>query len=218
MSGLRWRPRHAFAALLIAIAAGLVPALASASTLPSGERALGDASVEPAYDDTTGGIVYLLTPNTLAPLNPSNPINGLNPQAVAPLYLVVYPPGTPGTFNCMHVPGNCPDHDGAIAGVATSPGPEQLIYGSNPLAVPGHDHLVGVARTGGDFNAAWHVFIELFTPGSTVTHITTLSQLQAAWDSGTILKTSSGRGIDTGITFLCTVVSAGAYNAGTPVG
>lgn len=133
---------------------------------------------------------------------------------MAPLYLVVYPPGTDGTFNCMGVPGNCPDHDGVIANVAT--GVEPGTYGSDPSAVPGHDHLVGVARTGGDFNVPWHVYIELFTSKAAVTHITTLAQLQAAWASGAILQTDSGQGIDTGITFVCAVVSEAAYLAGKP--
>jgi hypothetical protein len=190
------------------------PRAALAST-PSGERTLGQVSIEPAYDDSTGGLVYLATPAQLAPLSPTNPINTVNPHAAAPLYIVVYPPGTPGTFNCMGVPGNCPDHDGVIAGVAT--GVEPAVYGTDPAVVPGHDHLVGIAATGGDFNVPWHVYIELFTPGATVTHITTLSELQSAWASGAVLTGASGRGIDSGITFVCAVVSRAAYDAGTPV-
>ncbi len=190
------------------------PLSALAGSTPSGERIVGKASIEPAYDDSTGGLVYLLTPDRLAPLNPTNPINTVNPHAVAPLYLVVYPPGTAGTFNCMGVPGNCPDHDSTIAGVAT--GVEAGTYGSDPSAVPGHDHLIGVARTGGDFNVPWHVYIELFTSPAAVTHITTLAQLQASWASGAILQTASGQGIDTGITFACSVVSEAAYLAGKP--
>src|SRR2546429_9021146 len=92
-------------------------------------------------------------------------------HAVAPLYLIVYPPGTPGTFNCMGAPGNCPDHGGVIAGVPTQVMPS--VYGTDPSAVPGHDHLVGMPRTG-DFNGPWRVFIELCTPRARVTHITTL--------------------------------------------
>jgi hypothetical protein len=192
----------------------LFPFSALAGSTPSGERVVGKASIEPAYDDSTGGLVYLLTPDRLAPLNPTNPINTVDSHAVAPLYLVVYPPGTGGTLNCMGVPGNCPDHDGVIAGVAT--GVEPGTYGSDPAAVPGHDHLVGVAPTGGDFNVPWHVYIELFTSKAAVTHITTLTQLQAAWASGAILQTASGQGIDTGITFACAVVSEAAYLAGKP--
>jgi hypothetical protein len=184
-----------------------VPVNVLADSLPSGERTHGNVSIEPAYNDYDGSIIYLLTPNRLAPLGPNNPINNVNSHAVAPLFLVVYPPGTPGTFNCMGVPGNCPDHDGAIAGVATSVVPG--VYGTNPGAVPGHDHLVGVRPTG-DFNVPWHVYIELFTSSTAVTHITTLFGLQAAWSSGGIVE------VDSGITFACAVVSERTYLAGSP--
>jgi hypothetical protein len=203
--------------LLTLVAGALVclfPLAALASSPPSGERVVGTASIEPAYDDSTGNVVYLLTPERLAPLGLNNPINGVDPHSAAPLYIVVYSPGTAGTFDCMGVPGNCPDHDGVIAGVATAVEPST--YGSDPSAVPGHDHLVGVASTGGDFNVPWHVYIELFTSKAAVTHITTLAQLQAAWASGAILQTTSGKGIDTGITFACAVVSQAAYQAGRP--
>jgi hypothetical protein len=184
-----------------------VPVNVLADSLPSGERTHGNVSIEPAYNDYDGSIIYLLTPNRLAPLGPNNPINNVNSHAVAPLFLVVYPPGTPGTFNCMGVPGNCPDHDGAIAGVATSVVPG--VYGTNPGAVPGHDHLVGVRPTG-DFNVPWHVYIELFTSSTAVTHITTLFGLQAAWSSDSIVE------VDSGITFACAVVSERTYLAGSP--
>jgi hypothetical protein len=113
----------------------------------------------------------------------------------------------------MGVPGDCPDHDGVIASVATTVLPG--VYGSDPTTVPGHDHLVGVAPTG-DFNVPWHVLVELFTSDAAVTHITTIAQPQAAWAAGKILATGSGMGIDTGITFVCSVVSANTYLAGTP--
>ncbi|HUY73335.1 MAG TPA: hypothetical protein VMW11_02370 [Candidatus Dormibacteraeota bacterium] len=193
----------------LAAAACLFPVNALAGSLPSGERALGNASIEPAYNDADGSIVYLLTPNRLAPLGANNPINSVNSHAVAPLFLIVYPPGTPGTFNCMGAPGNCPDHGGVIASLATSVMPG--VYGTDPLTVPGHDHLVGVARTGGDFNVPWHVYVELFKSGASVTHITTLAELEAAWSANSLLE------VDTGITFVCAIVSANAYMAGTPV-
>jgi hypothetical protein len=168
----RFQLNRAFLASALAAVACVVPVAGSADALPSGEHLLGNVAIEPAYDDYNGSIVYLLTPNRLAPLGANNPINNVNPHAVAPLYLVVYPPGTAGTFNCMGVPGNCPDHDGAIAGVATGVMPD--VYGTDASRVPGHDHLVGMPRTG-DFNVAWRVYVELFTPGATVTHITTLA-------------------------------------------
>jgi hypothetical protein len=191
----------------------LFPVGVLAASLPSGEHAVGNTVIEPAYDDSTGGIVYLHTPNKLAPLG-SHPFGG-NQHAAAPLYIVVYPSGTDLTLNCMGVSGNCPDHDGVIASVAT--GVESGTYGTDPTAVPGHDHLVGVASTGGDFNVPWHVYVELFTSKAAVSHITTLSLLRAAWASGAILATPSGQGVDTGITFICGVVSQAAYDAGQPV-
>lgn len=198
---------RAWVALALAALATTFPVAASATALPSGERVLGNASIEPAYDDANGTIVYLLTPNRLAPLGANNPINTVNAHAVAPLYLVVYPPRTVGIFDCMGVPGNCPDHDGVIAGVATSVLP--AVYGSDAKAVPGHDHLVGMPHSG-DFNVPWHVYIELFTSGAAVSHITTLAQLEVAWSSGQLLQ------VDSGITFACSVVSEKAYLAGVP--
>jgi hypothetical protein len=203
----RFNVNRTFLALALVVLASVVPVAALADALPSGERVLGNASIEPAYDDANGSLVYLLTPNRLAPLGASNPINTVNSHAVAPLYLIVYPPGTPGTLNCMGVPGNCPDHGGVIAGLATSVRPD--VYGTDPSAVPGHDHLVGMPRTG-DFNVPWHVFVELFRSDAAVTHITTLAQLQAAWSSGAMQE------VDTGITFVCSVVSRSAYMAGAP--
>ena len=202
------RSRRALLVSAVAVAACLIPVNGVAGALPSGERALGNATIEPAYNDFDGTFVYLLTPNRLAPLGPNNPINNVNPHAVAPLYLIVYPPGTPGTFNCMGVPGNCPDHGGVIATVATKVSPS--VYGTDPSAVPGHDHLIGMPHTG-DFNVPWHVFIELFTSSAAVTHITTLVELQAAWASGAVSP------VDSGITFVCAVVSEHTYMAGTPV-
>lgn len=201
-------------AVVLAAATVLIPITAAAGSPPTGERVLGNATIEPAYDDFDGSTVFLLTPNRLAALGATNPINGVDGHAVAPLYLVVYPPGTGGTFNCMGAPGNCPDHGGVIAGLATTVRPG--VYGSDPAAVPGHDHLVGMPHTG-DFNVPWHVYVELFTDRSVVSHITTLSDLKAAWASGAVDPTPSGRGIDTGITFACSVVSASAYAAGTPL-
>jgi hypothetical protein len=202
------KPARTVTALALAAAAFLLAVDAGANTLPSGERTHGSVTIEPAYNDFDGTIVYLQTPNRLAPLGPNNPINNVNSHAVAPLFLIAYPPGSTWTFNCMGAPGNCPDHAGAIAGVATSVMPG--VYGTNPAAVPGHDHLVGLPHTG-DFNVPWHVYVELFTSKAAVTHITTLAQLKAAWASGAVIE------LDSGITFLCAVVSEHSYLAGTPV-
>jgi hypothetical protein len=209
---MRW-PKRRSLWLISSFVVLLFPLGVLAASLPTGEHAVGNTVIEPAYDDSTGTIVYLHTPNTLAPLG-SHPFGG-NQHAAAPLYIVAYPAGVNLTLNCMAVPGNCPDHDGVIATVAT--GLEPDTYGTDPTAVPGHDHLVGKASTGGDFNVPWHVYVELFTSPSAVTHITTLAQLQAAWTSGAVLTTTSGMGVDTGITFICGIVSQFAYDHGSPV-
>lgn len=192
---------------VLAVTAGLLPFSGLAATPPSGERQHGNTVVEPAYNDVDGSTVYLSTPGHLAPLGPTNEIQHVNPHAVAPLYLIVYPVPI-ATFDCAGVPGNCPDHDGAIAELAVSMQPG--VYGTDHLLVPGHDHLVG-GHQSGDFNAAWHVYVDLFTSRAAVTHLTTLAQLNAAKAEGSIQE------VDTGIVFLCSIVSESAYLAGTPV-
>jgi hypothetical protein len=182
---------------------GASPALAGGP--PSGERMHGQSSVEPAYDDTTGNIIYLQTP-----IHAPNPTH-TSSHAVAPLYLVEYPASaepTVGTLNCMGVPGNCPDHDGAVAGAATSIMPS--VYGIDPTLVPGHDHLVAPPASGGDFNIAWEVIEVLFTNNAAANnHLTTLAAINSAVASGNAIE------VDLRFAFHCSVVSAAAYNVGS---
>jgi hypothetical protein len=197
------------AAAIVALLLAAVPV--SAATGPSGERIAGNATlghggvVEPAYDYNTGSLTYILTP-TGAPF-PSK----ANAHAVAPLYIVVYPSSYPGwTLNCMGVPGNCPDHDGLIAGAATAIEPG--VYGTDPGAVPGHDHLIGLANTGGDWNVAWHVYVVLFTNSAAAnSRITTLTDLQEALGGADAIS------VDSGIVFNCSAVPASLYWRGTPI-
>ncbi|MEJ2218827.1 MAG: hypothetical protein P8099_19760, partial [Gemmatimonadota bacterium] len=173
---------------------------------PSGERVLGKAAIEPAYDDVTGSLIYILTPEK-APL-PTH----ANKHAIAPLYIVAYPPGsTVGTLNCQGVPGNCPDHDGLIAGIATDSMPS--VYGTDPTAVPGHDHLLAPPASGGDFNIAWEVIEVLFTSNDAAkNHLTTAAQIQAAIQQG------DAKPYDLGISFDCAVVPSQSYWHGKPIG
>ena len=179
----------------------------ASSTLPSGERHFGQVSVEPAYNSVTGTLIFLLTPD-----NAPNPSHANAAHATAPLYLVEYPPGsTVGTMNCMGVPGNCPDHDGAVAGLATNVMPG--VYGTNPAAVPGHDHLVAPPASGGDFNIAWEVVEILFTNKAAAnTRLTTEAAIDAAIARGDAIE------IDLGFAFNCSVVPSTTYYKGTPVG
>ncbi len=183
----------------------LAPMASANGGLPSGEHILGEAAVEPAYDDQNGHLIYLLTPMH-APL----PVKAA-PASWGPLYLIVYPAGsTVGTLNCMGVPGNCPDHDGLVAYFATLIMP--TVYGTNPGAVLGHDHLVAPPASGGDFNIAWNVSLVLFTNTSFVNdHITTEAELDAALTNKEVVQ------VPTPIVFDCAVVSQATYDQGTPV-
>lgn len=205
MSGIRRRSLVAGAALALLVVTGPV----SASTAPSGERSIGNtnkggATIEPAYDYNTGKATYILTPTKAF-------FSKASAAAVAPLYIVVYPSSYPGwTLDCMGVPGNCPDHDGLIAGAATAVEPG--VYGTDPAAVPGHDHLLGLPTTGGDWNVAWHVYVILFTNSAAAdTHVTTLTQLQGDLDSGDAVS------VDSGIIFNCSAVPASLYWSGSAI-
>jgi hypothetical protein len=203
---LRPRRTRAVIAICLAIAACLAATPALASVLPSGERHTGKVTIEPAYDDATGTLIYLATPDK----SPFPTIS--NWHSVAPLYLVVYPPSASnlGPFNCAGDPGNCPDHSGLFANMATALYP--AVYGTDPTAVPGHDHLVAAPASGGDFNVAWQVIPVLFTGTGPVTHITTEAALEAAGDAGYVVEEPPV------VTFTCAVVSEASYLVGTPVG
>lgn len=190
----------------------------AAGTMPSGQVMTGNTSfstatmtftgggttVEPAFDAADGSLVYLQTP-TNAHVHP--PANGRN---VAPLYLLVYPTGAgidPAGLNCAHVPAdNCPDHGPVVAGAAMHIVPK--VYGGG---VAGHDHLVGIASTGGDFNVVWEPTLVLFDDPSFVQRITTLSALDAAEGAGqlTIIPLPQ-------LDFHCSRVAGASYAKGTP--
>jgi hypothetical protein len=200
--------RRSLALAIGMIGAVMAAAPASATAQPSGQRAIGSgaggAVVEPAYDESTGRATYILTPAGSRSASKSS-------QTGAPLYIVVYPAGYPGwTLDCMGVPGNCPDHDGPIATAATTVEPG--VYGTVPSGVPGHDHLIGLSRTGGDSSVERHVWVVLFTnkPAAN-THIRTLSQLRAALTSGDAIS------FDSGIVIHAAAVSAATYWNGTPL-
>ena len=149
--------------------------------------------------DANGQQVFLLTPNK-APFPSKAP-----DKAQAPLYLVAYPTNSTltGPFNCT--PTTC-DH------VQSVPLPW---YPSNGL-LKGHDHLVGIANTGGDFNVAWDVELDAFTQkgfgdGAINHRIMTLDELNAAKSNGDI------QAIDTGIVFNCSSTNIATYLKGTPL-
>jgi hypothetical protein len=183
----------------------------------SGQRNFSQVSVEPAIDYANGSTIYLLTP-IKAPF-PSK----ANPIATAPLYLPLYPLSSTvvaDDLNCQ--PTNC-DHVNELPFPSpvygALPGTDQRCVDFNGglpcSAVKGHDHLVGVAKTKGDFNVAWAVKLVVFTPTATEseinTRITTLNQLNA------LVATGHAAVLDTPVTFNCSITSERTYEMGTPV-
>jgi hypothetical protein len=204
-------------ALVAAFGALMGVSSSSAVTLPSGQRMAdattfdaasgqflgGGGSVEPAYDDVKGTIIYLWTPNK-ARVHP-------NAHNVAPLYLPVYPTGVgvdPASLNCAHIPAdNCANHGNAVAGAAQQIMPN--VYGDG---VAGHDHLAGVASSGGDFNVIWEPTLVLFTNKDAASeHITTDAQVDAAVDAGNAIEVPLPQ-----LDFNCAIVGASVYNNATP--
>ncbi len=176
----------------LAIALALVLSLADQGTVAasttwfSGQRAFGEATVEPAVDDATGEQIFLLTPdNTPLPVEAAQ-------RAHAPLYLPMYPTVSTipaSSLNCQ--PTNC-DHVQTFA-----------------YPLKGHDHLVGVPHSG-DFNVAWDVILVAFTPkgfgdGAINTRILTLDQLNATVANGDAVK------IGPVVNFHCSITSITTY-------
>ena len=196
------------APVFVALVMAVPRATAVADTVPTGEVTLGQSTIEPAYNDINGTIIYLLTPNKAHE-------NANAAHAVAPLYLIMYPTSaasTIGTVNCQHQPGdNCPDHGPEVAGLAEAAMPSVYKAG-----VWGHDHLVAAPPSppaAGDFNIAWEPVAVLFTsPTAALTHITTMSQLISAFAAGSVITIPLPAA-----TFHCSVTAEATYRNGTPV-
>jgi hypothetical protein len=223
--------RLLLAASVVVVASLLVATTGSASTSgPSGQVMYGHTSwdpntmtftggggtIEPAYDDATGTLVYLQTPNKaqVHPAQKIDPATGM-PINVAPLYLVVYPKGSmdPMSLNCAHIPqDNCADHGNLVAGGAEqfAQGVGSTVY-SDAGGVAGHDHLVGIASTGGDYNMIWEPVLVVFNNAAAVHHITTLSDLNDSLANNDVSELPLPQ-----LDFNCAGVSAGSYNRGTP--
>jgi hypothetical protein len=223
--------------LTSSVAVLVFAAVGSAGSAPSGQRLYGNSSwdpvsghfvggggaIEPSFDDTTGTLVYIQTPNnTQSAKNLPNkmvPFDNLGfslPVNVAPIFLPVYPVGSgidPATLNCDHVVpmsgggtgDNCIDHGNAVAGVASG-------FPAYANGVLGHDHLLGVAKTGGDFNVLWEPVLVLFNSvDPNQVRITTLAQIQSAVTAGTVTLIPVPP-----LTFHCSIVSSAAYDKATP--
>jgi hypothetical protein len=200
----------------LVIAGGLsgvwVAPVAASSTIPSGQRTLGQSVLEPVYNDENAGqIGYIKEPENAPQPIPANPV------AWAPFYLVVYPVTSTvartTTFLCQHTPGpdNCPTHGNNIATLAVLQEPS--VYGAG---VAGHDHLMDFPG-GPDFNIAWEPTVVLFTPtgvadGTANEHILTDSQIQAAVANQDVKVVKLPQR-----TFICSSVPERLYEMATPL-
>ena len=201
------------AVTVVALSALIVFAtVAAAASTPSGERTHGQSTLEPVFDDTTGNVDYIMTPNK-APLH-------ANPASWAPFYIPVYPlsaAASVGTLQCTHIVAggesdNCPDHGPQVAAGAAAAVPS--VYGpSDGSGMLGHDHLLAPPGSGGDFNIAWEPILVLFTNAAAAnTRLTTLAQINAVVSSGNAFEVKLPQ-----LTFHCEVVPANVYANATPV-
>ncbi len=150
----------------------------------------------------TGNVTFVMTPIN-APLNAS-------PASWAPFYVPVYPASaTVATLQCAHLPAdNCPDHGPLIAALAASIVPS--VYGGGVL---GHDHMLALPGSGGDFNIAWEPILVLFKNAAAAnTRLTTLAQVNAAVSSGNAFEVPLPPA-----TFHCEVVPTNLYSRAIPV-
>ena len=178
-------------------------AMAAADPGPTGQVSFGQVSIEPAYDDVTGQLIYLLTPDKVAQPSKANPIATVSPLNCLPTncdHVQVLPPGLVASLGLQSVypTGTISTKYGSLTGGL----------------VKGHDHLVGVAKTGGDFNVAWHVYLVLFTTkgagdGAINQPLRTLSDVNAA-----IARGDAVGPLDSGIVFNCSITSEATYLRG----
>ena len=204
--------------LALAVAAAFFCVSSQAQVVQSGQRVHGQNFIEPAFDDSAGNVIYLKTPaNVPIPTHTS-------PHATAPFYEFLYPLSSAVPANELHCqPSNC-NHANVLPAADPDygilPGSDKActdFNGGAPCSpVKGHNHLVGIASTGGDFNVAWHVYLVVFThsafvDGAINTKVTTLSQLNALVASGDV------QFIDTGFEFHCSATSEQTYLIGTPL-
>jgi hypothetical protein len=192
------------AGAFLVLAAGAALPGAAADSIPSGERAFGQAVVEPVYNaESSGQIGYILTPN-----HAQHPIKA-NQQAWAPIYLPVYPVGsTVGPLLCEHMPtDNCPTHGDAVAGGAALLEPD--VYGDGVI---GHDHIIDFPG-GDDFHIAWEPILVLFTSKAAANeHLLTEDAIDAAVGRRDAIEVPLPD-----LTFLCSVVPGKIYDRAVPL-
>lgn len=198
-----------------ALFAAAVMLFSNAAFAQSGEVIQGNSTIGPVYDSATGNIVFVRQA-----LGAPMPVNS-NVNSMVPVYVVVYPLQSTipaDSLNCQ--PTNC-DHLNVLPfpDPAYGLGSDALCQrwnGGNPCSlVKGHNHLFGVASSGGDFKVPHFVKLVLFTPQAFTDQaindvVRTLEQMQALVASGDVVV------VDAPITVNLSVVPERTYELGTP--
>ena len=153
-------------------------------------------------NDTT---VYMIAPPTLATGGPNVPDE---------LYLAVYPINPTGS-NLGHL---------TVGANNYAPQCDPCFHPGVPLPFSYHDHVIsgapgfGTHGTAGAYNPFWHVFVVMYNPGAFTgkifTPVRSAAELDAGEASGMFLPINQGGSnpyeFDTGIVFLCNIVSSHA--------
>jgi hypothetical protein len=176
-------------ALSVALAAGVVAAVASPGPMPppTGERGHAQSTLEAVFNaENYGQVGYVNTPN-----HTQHPVPA-NPKSWSPIYVVEYPTtytfdtsgsGAKGPLNCQHYQGtpetdNCPSHGNDLAAIAhfcldssalpvpnnpcDNPGTADAVRTVYQSGEAGHDHVMDWPG-GADWNVAWEPILVLFT-------------------------------------------------------
>lgn len=177
---------------LIAVAVGAMPVAAA------------KPGVEPMYSN--GTTVYMAAPPTIA-----------SPAAHVPddLYLAVYPINPTGSMTLGPLTVGTNNY---------APQCNPCFHPGVPLPFSYHDHVIsgspGFGKTGtaGSFNPWWHVFVVMYNPadftGKAFSPVTSNAALDQGEANGLFLPINKGGAnpyeVDTGIVFLCVIVSSHA--------
>jgi len=152
-----------------------------------------------------GTTVYMIAP-------PTSATGGTN--VPDELYLVIYPINPTGS-NLGQLTVGTNNY---------APQCDPCFHPGVPLPFSYHDHVLsgapgfGTTDTAGKYNPFWHVFLVIYNPaaftGRTFTPVKSATELDAGEATGMFLPINPGAAnpfeVDTGIVFLCNIVSASA--------
>jgi len=181
----------------------LIFAMVTALAVTASPALAGKPATEQMY--ANGKTVFMIAPPTAATGGPNVPDE---------LYLAVYPINPSGVdLGRLTVGTN-----------GYAPQCDPCFHPGVPLPFSYHDHVIsgapgfGVNGTAGSYNPFWHVFVVMYNPavftGHVFTPVKSAAELDAGEASGMFLPINAAGPnhfeVDTGIVFLCNIVSSHA--------